>query len=144
MRDTGGALLSDEPTPVVRTGALDEDGMALPDERARASRGAWQHAIDDYLIEWGRHPEQLADEALDLVAPTPIAIRIASDLAMRARDNAWPPPLRVVPDGEGGIAFELRAGAVFQSLEVSGDGVLELLTFRDSKLVSRDPLPRVG
>ena len=46
-------------------------------------------------------------------------------------------PLRVVPDGEGGISFERRDEIRFQSLDVLQDGSIELHTFRDCRLVSK-------
>ena len=81
--------------------------------------------IDDYLIEWG---------------PSEAIIRLAGQIAMVLRDNGAAAPLRVVPDGEGGISFERRSGDWFESLDILEGGSIELTTFKDCRLHSRVPL----
>ena len=63
---------------------------------------------------------------------------------MRLRDAGWAAPLRVVPDGDGGIAFEHRAGECFESLELTADGQVELIRFLKSKVMQRQQLPNVS
>jgi len=108
------------------------------ERESEANRAGWERIINLYLIEWGRNPARL--EEPDLLAPSLETIKNAGHIAMCLRDLGWSPPTRVVPDGEGGIAFELVASNYYQSLVVSANGGVELDTFRDCRFVSRVPL----
>lgn len=119
--------LSRELIDAVTTAGASEQSLAS----SEANREGWQRLIDDYLIEWGRDPSQLADE--DLIPPSEDMIRYASRIAIALRNAGWPPPLRVVPDGEGGITFERRTGDVFESLEILANETIELSTFKDCR-----------
>jgi hypothetical protein len=126
--------LSDRAESPVRTRTTGDEELAGSSEEESRNRDAWQRAIDHYLVEWGRDPSQLEDD--DFVPPSLEIIRLAIDVAKEAQ-NAVPPapaPLRVVPDGEGGIVFERRAGDVFESLEIQADGSIQVDTFRDCRL----------
>lgn len=123
------ATLSGSVGDVVTTGAA--PNHTLVSEQLDCD--AWQHIIDDYLVEWGRDPRQLEDE--DIVPPSVAVITLASQIAMKLRDEGCPPPLRVVPDGEGGITFERRTAEVFESLTVNADGSIELTTFMNCQLL---------
>lgn len=94
---------------------------------------AWQKIIDNQLIEWGRDTFQFDEE--DFVPPTKISIKRANDLATEFRNRCLPEPLRVVPDGEGGIAFERRSERFFITLEISSDGSIEQNIFDDCRLI---------
>lgn len=120
--------------PKVITRAAGDGGLASGSADEDRKLG-WQTIIDDCLVEWGKNPSGLADE--DLVPPSVEIIDLACKAAMEFRDQAVPPPLRVVPDGEGGISFEFRCGSCFMSLNILSDRSAELLTFRDCRLVSR-------
>ncbi len=49
-----------------------------------------------------------------------------------------PVPFRVVPDGENGICAEYREkDNCFKSIEFNKDGTIEVLEFKDHKLVNR-------
>lgn len=98
-------------------------------------RRLWDHVIDNQLVEWGQDPEALADDGL--IPPSEEIVRQACRLAMQLRDEGVPGPLRVVPDGEGGICFERRAEPYFQTLSIRQDGTIEMLTFKDCQLQSR-------
>jgi len=119
---------------IVGTEAATDQSLASAARDEEAKFEGWQRIIDDYLIEWGRDPGQLADE--DLSPPSKHIIGYASRVAIELRKAGWPPPLRVVPDGEGGIAFERRSGDFFQSLEIRADETIELSTFKDCRLQS--------
>ena len=98
-------------------------------------RSLWAHVIDNQLVEWGKDPDALADDGL--VPPSKAIIHSACRLAMYLRDKGWPGPLRVVPDGEGGITFERRADTCFETLTLHADSTIELLTFVNYELESR-------
>ena len=131
--ELGWRIAQAEPT----TAAADE-GLASRTPN-REYRFGWETIIDQYLVEWGRDPSVLMDE--DFVPPSIAIIHKACQVARGLRDDGAPPPLRVVPDGEGGISFERRAGSCFQSLNILEDGSIEILTFEDSKLVCRYSFP---
>ena len=110
-------------------------------ETRRIFAEGWRKVINEPLIDWLEDPSQLEDEGIE--APSKAIIAFASEYAMCLRDRfGWPPPLRVVPSGDGGIVFELKSGPYFQSIEFDEDGAIELITFKASKLVSRTELPR--
>jgi len=124
----------------VSTEAATDDSLAGSIPKDEKNRLGWQRMIDDFLIEWGRNPQQLQEDDID--APTVAAIQKAIDIARKCRDNGVAAPLRVVPDGEGGIAFECHDGDYFLSLDIFGNGLVELATFRDCRLESRVLVPR--
>lgn len=114
--------------------------QSAAEKRKKFTEG-WRKVINEPLIDWLEDPSQLEDEGIE--APTVAHIKFVSEYAMCLRDRfGWPPPLRVVPSGDGGIVFELKSGPYFQSIEFDEDGTIELITFKDSKLVSRIELPR--
>jgi hypothetical protein len=94
---------------------------------------AWQKIIDNQLIEWGRGSVQFDEENFE--APTKISLKRANELATEFRNGCLPEPLRVVPDGEGGIVFERRSGRFFITIEFSSDGSIEQNIFDDCRLV---------
>ena len=67
-------------------------------------------------------------------------IQLACRLAMRLRDESQPVPLRVVPNGDGGIAFEYRVRSVFGTIEIEDAGPAEATVFVDGKLRFRIPI----
>lgn len=129
--------LIDQPTtglgtvePVVPTNAADERGLASVEHEREQSREAWQRLIDDYLVEWGRDLTRLAED--DLVAPSRELIDYACVVAMACRDDGVPAPIRVVPDGEGGVSFEWHDGPDFRSVNVCEDGTVWFSLFHES------------
>ncbi|NQT41347.1 MAG: hypothetical protein HQ581_27915 [Planctomycetes bacterium] len=125
--------ISESVTKPVATGAADES--ALSSGELQENRIGWKRVIDDQLIEWGMDPDQLEDEGIE--APSRKIISRAWDLARRMRDGGAPPPLRVVPNGDGGITFEWKDGPVFETIELEDDGSIEIIKFVDSEVVSR-------
>ena len=117
----------------IETGAVDDS--ALSSGEFHQNQMAWQKVIDDQLIEWGNDPSRLEDDGIE--PPSGAIIRLAYDRVQKMRGEGWPPPLRVVPDGDGGIAFEWKDGPASCSIEIADDGSIELITFENSRLVSR-------
>ncbi len=117
----------------IETRAVDES--VLSSGEFHANQVGWKQVIDDQLIEWGKDPSRLEDDGIE--PPSGAIIGLACDLVRTMRDKGLPPPLRVVPDGDGGIAFEWKNGPVFQTIEIEEDGSIELITFENSRLVSR-------
>ena len=107
-------------------------------DRTNEARNAWQRLIDEKLIEWGRHPEQFEDED-GYQAPAADVLAQATRLVGYCRDHGVPPPLRMAPDGEGGIIFDWKDAdpPLHLIAHIHRDGVMEMLEFLDCKLVVR-------
>lgn len=104
-------------------------------------RSAWQDVVDYQLLEWANHPLDLEEDGIR--TPTHAAIVAACALARQMRDEGKVAPLRVVPDGDGGIVFERgvvceRLGKRYsEAIEIADDGAAEYLRFADCRLVCR-------
>lgn len=125
----------------VLTSGTDETALAVSgaqSERRQANTAAWQDIIDHRLVEWGRDPGELADDGL--TPPTREIIRIACEVAQQLGSKGAAAPTRVAPTGMGGIVFERRTGAWFQSLEIRSDGAVELVIYEGSRLYERHRL----
>jgi hypothetical protein len=101
-------------------------------------RNAWQRLIDEKLIEWGRHPERFEDED-GYKAPSADILAQATGLVAYCRDHGVLPPLRMAPDGEGGIIFDWKNSdpPLHVIAQIHQDGVMEMLEFSDCNLVAR-------
>jgi hypothetical protein len=122
------------------------NGNGTPAEKAKAlstdeGRDAWQRLIDEKLIEWGRHPEQFEGDGYK--APSADNLVRATELVAYCRDKGVLPPLRMAPDGEGGIMFDWKNSSLPYHVvaQIHADGGMELLVFDDCKLVARN---RIG
>ncbi len=125
---------------VIRYVALDrgdDQGLATLAREREVDIEAWNRFIDFDLVEWGCDSSSLEDD--DFVPPSQQTIDLAVKFARAWRDGGEPAPLRVLPDGDFGIAFEWRWGDLFQSLHLDGDGSAELDTFYDCRLVDTTP-----
>lgn len=133
------SLMSPESPAVVGTRADSEPPGQRYDESARPRfREAWNGMIDKKLIEWGLHPEEIADEGVD--PPTREILQQCIKLASKWRDEDLPPPDSVVPDANGGVVLERCAGHFSEVLHFWDDGTIEYQRFRGAKLVERRPL----
>ena len=134
MAEDSAAVLSGERTPVFATASV-RHGELADKEQAERTRQAWQKLIDHTLVEWGKDASSLEDE--EFVPPSLEVVDLACEIAMGLRDDGAEPPTRVVPDGEGGIAFERVEGAFSESLNVYADRAVEFLGFDDCRLICR-------
>ena len=102
------------------------------------ARIAWQRLIDEKLIEWGRHPERFEDED-GYKAPGADILAQATKLVAYCRDHGVLPPLRMAPDGEGGIIFDWKNHdtPLHVVAHIHPDGAMEMLEFLDCNLVAR-------
>ncbi len=99
---------------------------------------AWQRLIDEKLDDWSIRPEQFDEEGVK--APTRKALWEALYFSVFFRNDNVEPPLRVAPDGSGGIAFEWRKGNEFDTVEIDANGKMVRLLYENGKLVVRQPL----
>ena len=113
----------------------DSSARQMTPSRDDQEREAWENLIDGTLIEWGRDPSALEDDGV--VPPSIETIKHACEIATELRRLDFPAPTRLVPTGDGGIAFEVDAGCDFVSVEIAPDGAVEYLRFSGSKLVER-------
>ena len=113
-----------------------ERGSSYSDLRELQSRNRpWDRVIEEKINLWKNNPAALAEE--DFTPPTWVAIQLAHRFAIRMRDVGADPPLRVVPDGDGGIVFEKRTGTTVELVECTGEGVLEYIIVKDSRVTFR-------
>jgi len=118
------------------TGASEDRVLTYDDRHREKNQALWQQLIDNHLIEWGKAPGSLVDE--DLMPPLAEILNKACDFARKSRDKNYPAPIRVVPDGEGGVAFEWQAGRLFIMLHLRADRVVTKDIFHDCKLIATD------
>jgi len=130
--DIGPTGLAGTIVELVATRAVGD--QALFSGRGRDVAAGWNRVIDQ-LLDWFRNPQELADEGF--LPPNKALIAKACDMAVDFRDEELAFPLRVIPDGDGGISLERRAGLCFETINFYDDGSVELLLFEDCKLVCR-------
>ena len=134
--DTGIAGLAGAVFESVETSAASDEEL-FSNAGVRDAAVGWACVIDK-LLDWLQNPQELADD--DFVPPSTDLIKKACNIAVAFRDEQLPSPLRIVPDGDGGISFEWRRGVLFETINFDGDGGIEWLKFEDCKLVHRLPL----
>jgi hypothetical protein len=122
----------------ILTGAADGQTLASVTSDQQREQDRWQEFIDRRLIEWGRDSSSLEDE--DIVPPSAEVIRLACQLAKFLRDKGSPAPLRVVPDGDGGIVFERHDGPYYEIIEINADGSIDWASLRNARLLDRQRL----
>ncbi len=123
-------------SPPLQTKGASHDELSSTHADGHNRSQKWDFWIDNYLVEWGRNPSLF--DTTEIKPPSKSIIHLACRLARESRDAGLAPPLRIVPDGEGGISFERKSESGFQSLNFLAEGIVELLTFQNSKLVARE------
>ena len=95
--------------------------------------------IDHVLIPWATKGVEVDD---DLRPPSAVSLRAAATLVCQWRDVGLPPPTAVLPDGDGGILFEQRAGRTSIQFYVLHDGVVEVSHYGpDGRLLDHVLIP---
>ena len=122
------AVLDKEPWTLEDYSQLMQDLAELPDPAGKLKAS---------IAEMENQADEVKGAAAVKVG---IARYAACRFAEAVRDLGWPPPLRVVPTGDGGISFERREGSVSQSIEIAPDGSIEMITIVASRLVHRQRL----
>jgi hypothetical protein len=93
---------------------------------------------DGQLVEWGRNPGGVRDHELE--PPTAAAVHQACLVAIDLRDAGELPPSRVVPNGDGGIVFELTVGQRAVTLEFFDDGSIERTCYDGCRMLHRETI----
>jgi hypothetical protein len=115
------------------------DRLSAGNERlSDKHREAWRAVIDERLKAWQQSPEELDEDGLE--PPSAEIFPLVEEVALVLKEQGVDPPLRIVPNGEGGVMFEWRHPPFFWSLDVEKDGSMALSVFRNSRLVSRHQL----
>lgn len=91
--------------------------------------------VESQLDQWEQHPAELEDDGLE--PPNQEAFPLIRDVCLALREMCVDPPMRLVPNCEGGAVLEWRTPPVLWSIEVEQDGTLELSVFRTGRLVTR-------
>lgn len=107
-----------------------------PTPVANADRSAEQwERVESQLVQWEQNPDELEDEGLE--PPNPETVPLIRDVCQALRGISVDPPLRLVPNCDGGAVLEWRTAPFLWSVEVELDGTLELSVFRADRLVTR-------
>lgn len=91
--------------------------------------------FDLQLTHWERQPDELEDEGVE--PPSSEALLLIREVSSALQELDVEPPLRIVPNCDGGAVFEWRDAPLLWLLEVERDGSLELSVFRAARLVTR-------
>lgn len=117
---------------VISSNLIDED-LAEPSK--------WDAALDK-LRCWASDPGTLDDEGFE--APSTNTIQLALNLALQRRERGVPPPTRVMPNGEAGVALEWVVGSFRNLWEIDDQNRLEMSRFEAGRCVSRDEFDLSG
>jgi hypothetical protein len=120
--------------PRARLAAETATTSASSGREASGSKTEWALALR-VLEEWWSAPTSIADD--EIVPPSRDIIELAFRLAAYMRDEGAPSPLRIVPDGEGGIVFERRYGDLFETIELASDESISKTAFKHGQFVGR-------
>ncbi len=101
--------------------------------------GTWEQIIET-LEEWKWNPDGIAED--DLTPPTEEALDRATRLAVRRDTFLGAPPIRIVPDGDGGVSIELacRPKKRTETIEIDSDGVAVFVAVNGCKVVTREEI----
>jgi len=122
-------------------GSAEEEMLAGTSLSLESNRSRWQWLLDTHLVEWGRDRLSLEDDGI--IPPSERAIQSASRIALWARDSKIVAPTRAVPNGDGGITFELESDQRFEAIEIQEDGTGEIVIYEDGKISFRQILPQI-
>ncbi|MDA0838830.1 MAG: hypothetical protein O3B01_15980 [Planctomycetota bacterium] len=111
------------------------DDTCLVTRSSRDDREQRWQVLIDVLTDWAMHPEELDEDGLE--PPTQDVIQRAAWLACNLCEAGVRPPTRIVPNGDGGLAFESLQGDEFEALEIQNDLSVEFTFFKNSALKQR-------
>lgn len=133
IEDTNSSLLQRFKPDNRYTSASSDTELANTTDWEDKNRKKWNDIID-MLLEWWKNPNQLIWDN-DFIPPSQDLIGHACQAVSIWRDSGKDAFDRVVPDGEGGIAFEAYRGSHHVSLTLNSDLSMEFLHFEDCRLV---------
>lgn len=128
-----------EPSPAVTTSALEDEGLMAANPTKAAFREAWRQISG--RVSMMRFIVFSDLEAEGLQPPVLRAIQGALSLIESiAKLGTFPPPRRVLPNGEGGVVLERWEGPLLERIEISADGHSDVTVLNGPALVLRRQL----
>jgi hypothetical protein len=120
------------PAPLVPTGALEDAGLMAIDPSQAGNRQAWRLMSERVsMMRFVIFPDL---EAEGLTPPCLAAVDEALRLvSAMSKMGAFPPPSRVIPNGEGGIVFERWTGGDLDRIEVFANRQVYLSQFEGGR-----------
>ena len=103
-------------------------------EEDPAAQDEWDRAIARMRC-WEADPLALQDG--DVEAPSRQTVQLALVLAIQGRELGMPPPTRVMPNGEAGVALEWTLGAFRNLWEITDRQRLEMRRFEGTRCTSK-------
>lgn len=115
---------------------VEKDIESAGGESSDATSG-WEKIIDT-LGAWADDVTILDDEGI--IPPSYPIVRKALSLSHTLLARGWVPPLRVVPNAEGGLVFEHGGEEQFETIEIDSDGDVEYVAYLKDKVVCKKQL----
>jgi hypothetical protein len=119
--------------PISVTYAADDE--LLVSGEVEKNRAAWLEIIDHKLIDWGLKNGEVDEDGITWPSRKSLSESIMLIKEMSSKGMAT--PTHVVPNGDGGVVFEQKAGGSFESIEIFEDGSKEYRLFFNSLLQRR-------
>ena len=98
-----------------------------------ASADGWLRCIQELRTWLKAIPRAWQTDGIE--PPNRSTLNIAIEVAHASRRDGIPDPIRVLPDGEGGVIFERREGPVYETLTIAADGEALMEHYREGRLV---------
>lgn len=114
-----------------RSEAVADEALISVVSRDRQTTDGWRACVRS-LRQWRLSPPDW-DEGI--VVPSRGILQLAEEIALILRQRGQAEPMRVLPDGEGGVVFERRQGQLYETLGVMADGCIELKRFRSGSMI---------
>lgn len=123
--------------PPRTTGAAVDEGLLGVEEEVAPESG-WMDCVET-IRGWLRDVPDWEEDGIEV--PTRSTMRRAIGAALALRAKGWANPTRTIPNGEGGIVFELRGDGVYEALTITDAELAELDQFVGSRLVNSIRVP---
>ncbi|MDP6110622.1 MAG: hypothetical protein QF437_13405 [Planctomycetota bacterium] len=104
---------------------------------AAGEQDGWGDAFRQ-LAAWKSDSSLLEDEGVE--SPQKRIVRSAEETGLSLKEHGISSPERVVPDGDGGIAFRWRQGPSSWTIEFDSDGSIESYLMHEGRLIRRHSL----
>lgn len=122
---------------IIGTSAAPDEELASGSQSNESTK--WDSIIDDYLIEWGSNPGQIAVD--DDTPPSSELIHRAIDIAKELKNQNFDAADRVVPNGDGGLTFEwFKENGFFFVLELRKNNDIVVETYENGNLINEKRL----
>lgn len=124
--------------PEYRTRGIADEALMSGLQPSRTDDDGWMTCVYS-LREWRSSPPDWEEDGIEV--PSRRLLQLAEEIAFALRAKQQPEPMRVLPDGDGGVVFERRQGALYEALNVTADCTVSLKRFRSGRLFYSESLP---